>query len=152
MLPKARRSASRRLGPHAGDVVQGGAHGALFVALVVEGDGEAVGLLLNAADEGKDGGIRGDADLPALRRHQARVRWRSSFTMPNMGTAQPNSRATQHRRLGMGHAAVDQEGVGQRQKFLVPVRGPLPAGGAAPPAWRRSRPGGPPDALDGKRR
>ena len=57
------------LGAHAGNPVQGGTQRALFVALVVIGDGKAVGLLLNPANEGKDGLLGDDADLPALRRH-----------------------------------------------------------------------------------
>ena len=39
---------------HAGNAVQGGAEGGLGVALMMEGDGKAVGLLLDLADEGKD--------------------------------------------------------------------------------------------------
>ena len=44
--------------------------GALAVLLVVVGDGEAVGLLLDLADEGEDRLLPGDADLPALGGHE----------------------------------------------------------------------------------
>ena len=55
----------------------------------------------------------------------ARVRWRSSFTMPKMGTC--TAELLRHRLggLGVGHAAVDEEHVRQGQELLVPVRRPL---------------------------
>ena len=53
-----------------GDGVQGGAEGVFAVALVMVRDGKAVGFLLDASDQGKDGRISHDADFPSLRGHQ----------------------------------------------------------------------------------
>lgn len=57
------------LGAKTGDTVQSGAGGAAAVALVVVGDGEAVSLLLDLANQRKEGLVIDDAQLPALRRH-----------------------------------------------------------------------------------
>ncbi len=67
-----------------------------------------------------------DADLPALRRHGgARVRWRSSLTMPKMGRAY--AEGLRHFLGGgcVGNAAVDEKDVRQRQKLLGAVGCPL---------------------------
>ena len=62
MLPQLRLP----LGAQTGNAVQYGAHGALGMVLVVIGDGETVGLLLDLADEGEHRLIVHNADLPAL--------------------------------------------------------------------------------------
>ena len=93
--------------------------------LVVVGDGEAVGLLLDLADEGEDRLLPGDADLPALRRHESPgpVAVVLHHAEDGHGTAEALRHALGG--LGVGDAAVDEEEVRQGQELLVPVRRPL---------------------------
>ena len=56
--------------PDAGNAVQFGIPQTLAPELAMVGDGEAVGLLLNLADEGENRLIVVNADLLPLRRHQ----------------------------------------------------------------------------------
>ena len=113
------------LGADAGDAVQGGAQGALAVLLVVVGDGEAVGLLLDLADEGEDRLLPGDADLPALRRHESPGP--VAVVLHHAEDGHGAAEALRHALggLGVGDTAVDEEEVRQGQELLVPIRRPL---------------------------
>ena len=93
--------------------------------LVVVGDGEAVGLLLDLADEGEDRLLPGDADLPALRRHESPGP--VAVVLHHAEDGHGAAEALRHALggLGVGDTAVDEEEVRQGQELLVPIRRPL---------------------------
>ena len=85
------------------------------------GDGEAVGLLLDAPDEGKHRRNCLDADLGSLRRHQGAGAVAVVFDHAENRQLDTHQGQSLLYRLGMDHTAVDQQGIRLFLKALVPV-------------------------------
>ena len=106
--------------PDAGNAVQLGIPQTLAPELAVVGDGEAVGLLLNLADEGENRLIVVNADLLPLRRHQRTGAVPVVLHHAEHREGQVQLLKRSHGHLRVGHAAVDEQQVGGFVKALVP--------------------------------
>ena len=93
----------------------------LAAQLPVIGDGEAVGLLLNAANEGKNRLIVVDADFLPLGRHQRPGAVPVVLDHAEYGKAESQLRQGRHRHVGMVHAAVDEQQIRRHVEALVPL-------------------------------
>ena len=120
MLPHLRLA----LLPQAGDVVQAAAVGALAVLLPVEGDGEAVYLLLHPAQHGEQGRVVLYAQLLPLQRHQRSCPVAVVLHHAQDGHVQPQGGHRLPGGVGVAQAAVDEQHVRQRGEFGVAVQIP----------------------------
>ena len=106
--------------PDAGNAVQLGIPQTLAPELAVVGDGEAVGLLLNLADEGENRLIVVNADLLPLRGHQRPGAVPVVLHHAEHREGQVQLLKRSHGHLRVSHAAVDEQQVGGFVKALVP--------------------------------
>ena len=104
---------------HPRNTVQRGPPYRLSVALPVEGDGEPVGLLLNAPDEGEHHLSPLNTNLPALRRHQRPGPVPVVLHHAEDGDRQPEPFRHPPGHLGVLLAAVDEHHVRQRHKLFI---------------------------------
>ncbi len=93
------------------------------------GDGEAVRFLLDLPDEGKNRGVGVQVDLMALGGDEGACTVAVVLDHAENRHVQSERRADLLRDRGVRHAAVDEEHVGQRRKFLVAVGVALQAAG-----------------------
>ena len=110
----------------AGDAVQLAPVGALLVLLPLEGDGEAVHLLLDAADHGEDVGRLLDAQLTALHGDQRPGAVAVVLHHAQDGDGYPRRPLRRQGGVNVAQAAVDQQQVGQGWEFLVAFVGEPP--------------------------
>ena len=92
----------------------------LAAQLPVIGNGESVGLLLDIADEGKNGLVVVNADLLPLGRHQSPGAVPVVFHHTKHRKLQPQFLQCRHGYIGMVYAAVDEQQVRGGFKALVP--------------------------------
>ena len=115
--------ARRRAGPTPGTPpYQRGGHCLARVALAVEGDGKAVGLLLNPPNEGEEGLLLSEPDLPPVRGNQGAGPVAAVLHHAEHRHLQPELGEHRDRHIDLPLPAVHQDQIGQDGELLVPVQ------------------------------